>query len=123
MPRALLVENKLLVSQRRAGGPWTQKCVRCGAPIRVARSIPPHGLRQASWRNGKCSLSSGGGILQPRQDEFEKFCQRYFFSACNYKPDKGCVEFPVSSLLLLYFEIKRQSIKAAVNFTLVTIVK
>lgn len=38
---ALLVENKLLVSQRRAGGLWTQKCVRCGAPMRVAGRFHP----------------------------------------------------------------------------------
>ncbi|KAM7381482.1 hypothetical protein PAMA_012363 [Pampus argenteus] len=44
----LLVENKLLVSQRRAGGPWTQKCVRCGAPMRVAGRFHPHGQRRAS---------------------------------------------------------------------------
>lgn len=40
MLQALLVEDRLLVSQRQAGHPWTQKCVRCGAPTRVARSIP-----------------------------------------------------------------------------------
>lgn len=38
---ALLLENKLLVSQRRAGGPWTHKCVRCGAPMRVAGRFHP----------------------------------------------------------------------------------
>ncbi|KAM7370679.1 hypothetical protein PAMP_010206 [Pampus punctatissimus] len=38
---ALLVENKLLVSQRRAGGLWTQKCVRCGPPMRVAGRFHP----------------------------------------------------------------------------------
>ncbi|KAK1881715.1 DENN domain containing protein Crag, partial [Dissostichus eleginoides] len=41
MLRALLVENKLLVSQRRAAGPWKQKCVRCWAPIRVACRFHP----------------------------------------------------------------------------------
>ncbi|KAJ4940600.1 hypothetical protein JOQ06_026897, partial [Pogonophryne albipinna] len=41
MLRALLVENKLLVSQRRAGGPWKPKCVRCWAPMRVAGRFHP----------------------------------------------------------------------------------
>ncbi|KAK5881376.1 hypothetical protein CesoFtcFv8_022182 [Champsocephalus esox] len=41
MLRALLVENKLLGSQRRAGGPWKQKCVRCWAPMRVAVRFHP----------------------------------------------------------------------------------
>lgn len=61
MLQALLVEDRLLVSQRQAGHPWTQKCVRCGAPTRVARSIP----LLASWRNGNYSFSIREVILFP----------------------------------------------------------
>lgn len=40
----------------------TEVCKMWGSHARGG-SIPPHGQRQASWRNGKSSLSSGGGIL------------------------------------------------------------
>lgn len=71
---APLLENKLLVSQRRAGGPWTHKCVRCGAPMRVAgRFNPTAGDKPAGevserWRR----------VSAPQRDVFEKFVRGIF---------------------------------------------
>lgn len=76
---SLLVENKLLVSQRRAGGPWTQKCVRCGAPMRVASRFHPTAsdkpageMESVLWAVEEEFCTTAGCVW--------KVCQRYFLS-------------------------------------------
>lgn len=98
---ALLVENKLLVSQRRAGGLWTQKCVRCGAPMRVVgrfhptASDEPAGEMESVLRAVEKEFFTTGGC-------FWKFV-RGIFSVFNYK--KGtCTLTEVNSLLLLFWD-------------------
>lgn len=84
---ALLVENKLLVSQRRAGGLWTQKCVRCGAPMRVAGRFPPTASdkpAEGSRGNGKAFPVQQRRNSASHQGVFEKF-ERAIFFACNLK--------------------------------------
>lgn len=74
---ALLVENKLLVSQRRAAGLWTQKCVRRGAPTPVVGRFLPTATDEPAEEMEKCSLSLEEEFWTTARC-FWKVCAKYF---------------------------------------------
>lgn len=104
---ALLVENKLLVSQRRAGGPWTQKCARCGAAKRVAGRFHPTACDKPAGEMGKRSPGRGGGILHHGRMCLKSLSEFFFSRLVIRNGGKcartECAEFLVTRLLLLFW--------------------
>jgi len=85
----------------------TEVCKMWGRQAR-GRSIPPHGLRQASWRNGKAFSGQGRRNSAPREDVFEKFVGGFFLSRLVIRNGgkcarTECAEFLVTRLLLLFW--------------------